>query len=464
MPRTKRSNAKRTTSSVNEKPSSTTKTNSNAKAKSPKNRSTKTTYDASNINTSIDNRSRSTMISSRKIMFPVSIFASGIIGALLAILALRGTGTDTKEVNVDSPDPIQHYIHDAFLQHNASYSNVTDGSPASTSSSSGSGSRTSESRTRDNIIASTNHEAKNEHTNANANTCKYYLAKSSIPNSGLGIYTAETIKAGDRVGQDVDGGGEIVIPIVDINPNYAGALHTLLFDYVWNGEEVGAQYEGQKVFSAIPGVGMLANGHYMYDNIHQSYGPSIDHGGLARSKYPGAGAISHYHNYSFIASKDIEAGGELMVNYGANWFKEREKRGMIIPTKSDYADMELKRDIHWLEEHGMCLDNIKVGMSTNAQAGRGAFATRSMSKGSVVAPAPIVQILDRKALQFTKVKTDPYGREQLETVDQLLLNYCYGSKHSSLLFLPYVSISVVTSIFNVFLCYNICGHESLCSS
>jgi len=70
-----------------------------------------------------------------------------------------------------------------------------------------------------------------------------------------------------------------------------------------------------------------------------------------------------------------------------------------------------------------------------------AFATRSIPKGSVVAPAPVVQILDRKSLDIIRVKQDPDtgGVDVKEEVKLLLLNYCFGHINSSLLFFPYVS-------------------------
>jgi hypothetical protein len=49
-------------------------------------------------------------------------------------------------------------------------------------------------------------------------------------------------------------------------------------------------------------------------------------------------------------------------------------------------------DISWLEEHGQCMDNIKVGQSENPDAGRGAFANRFIPEGGLVAPAPLIHI------------------------------------------------------------------------
>jgi hypothetical protein len=81
-------------------------------------------------------------------------------------------------------------------------------------------------------------------------TCKYYLAKSRIPNSGLGIFTTADIEKGGQVGP-----GDMVIHANDLNPHFASALGVLLFDYAWDSSETGGQYEGQRVFSFVPGFG-----------------------------------------------------------------------------------------------------------------------------------------------------------------------------------------------------------------
>lgn len=65
-----------------------------------------------------------------------------------------------------------------------------------------------------------------------------------------------------------------------------------------------------------------------------------------------------------------------------------------------------------------------------------AFATRPIAKGSILAPAPVVQIVDRKALEIEKIREDGVK----EVTNQLILNYCYGHSNSSALFFPYVSL------------------------
>lgn len=113
------------------------------------------------------------------------------------------------------------------------------------------------------------------------------------------------------------------------------------------------------------------------------------------------------------------------------------------------------RSLDWLNEHGRCVDNIQVGNSTLPQAGRGAFATRSISVGGIVATSPLHHVPDKSILnrhKFSKKVSQESDPEYL-TMDrmpttwirhvdqivgyQLALNYCYGHVLSSVLLCPY---------------------------
>ena len=97
------------------------------------------------------------------------------------------------------------------------------------------------------------------------------------------------------------------------------------------------------------------------------------------------------------------------------------------------------------------MDNLRPGPSTIPYAGRGAFATRAIKQGSLVAPVPLVQIPEENILQMfpTKVVEVPSVEEGEDEVDlltmrasdepigtQLLFNYVYGHPESNLVFLP----------------------------
>jgi hypothetical protein len=110
-----------------------------------------------------------------------------------------------------------------------------------------------------------------------------------------------------------------------------------------------------------------------------------------------------------------------------------------------YRNRDLVKSPEWLEKHGMCVDNLRVGPSTIPDAGRGAFATRSFKKGDVVSPVPMVPILQEEVLEMFET-VEVYDEKLRKTVRkhdgskpigyQLLYNYCFGHPESSLLLVP----------------------------
>jgi len=230
--------------------------------------------------------------------------------------------------------------------------------------------------------------------------------------------------------------------------------------------------------------------------------PERDDAGLHRSASPGAGGFSLLHNRVTTAKKDITAGAEVYVNYGENWFHTRENAFGLVPLKHDhqrsnvvlvklravfdrhdlddkmqqatldavrnyaypsrvinalpanltdaieagkmgalqYQERRLRHSVEWLKENGKCMDNLVEGISTIPDAGRGAFATRFIPKGGLVAPAPLIHIPDRK---YMEILEHPYKHAQSRNLTnpvkshQLLLNYCFGHKDSTILLSPY---------------------------
>ena len=53
------------------------------------------------------------------------------------------------------------------------------------------------------------------------------------------------------------------------------------------------------------------------------------------------------------------------------------------------------------------MDNIKVGESTNPDAGRGAFANRFIPKDGLVSPAPLIHLPDSDILKMFLPIDDP---------------------------------------------------------
>ena len=87
------------------------------------------------------------------------------------------------------------------------------------------------------------------------------------------------------------------------------------------------------------------------------------------------------------------------------------------------------------------MDTIQPATSTIPGAGRGAFASRHIAAGEVIAPAPMVHIADRTLLDIREplppsvLGAEMEGAVLSDTVvgKQLLLNYCMGHNSSTML-------------------------------
>ena len=101
------------------------------------------------------------------------------------------------------------------------------------------------------------------------------------------------------------------------------------------------------------------------------------------------------------------------------------------------------RDQTWFKEHGSCADQLREGVSTIRQAGRGAFATRDLPKGAAVAALPLIQIIDKSVLEMymlADIKTRKREKRRIMGY-QLITNYCFGHTNSTMLLCPYGLLS-----------------------
>eukprot|EP00980_Cylindrotheca_fusiformis_P028673 scaffold22635_cov134-Cylindrotheca_fusiformis.AAC.1 len=216
-----------------------------------------------------------------------------------------------------------------------------------------------------------------------------------------------------KMGTPVVPYGDIVLQLPDVDLSVAA---THFSKYVWPGQETGGQYEGYRhVESIVPGIGMMARFSDKKLANLLPFVPRVDEAGLTRQQSPGAGAITHYNNYTLFYSKKINAGDELLLPSSLR--KQQLKEVVSSDTETSSPTM------FELLQSGYCLDNLRPRKSRITHAGRGAFATRQLEEGTIVAPVPVL----------------PITRSALETTDshQLLLNYCFGHKKSSTLLYPY---------------------------
>jgi hypothetical protein len=242
----------------------------------------------------------------------------------------------------------------------------------------------------------------------------------------------------------------------------------------------------------VSGVGCTINSMLDMANIESTQGSTYDTAFVERH-HPAAGSFTPYHNSQTVAIKDIPLGSELLANYGDGWipkipdvavtFEKHLDRGddfsksytkwisyiklqygeqvndsllkrlwkltttlgkpspdfSVLPKEwqhvdqstRDYWRSQTKRSIEWLQEHGKCQDHLRSDISTIPNAGRGAFATRHLPKGTEVGYAPLVHIGEAGSslLQFT------YPDKR--TKPDIIWNYSFGHRNSTLILTPY---------------------------
>jgi len=157
---------------------------------------------------------------------------------------------------------------------------------------------------------------------------------------------------------------------------------------------------------------------------------------LHRGRDPGAGASTNYHDVHFKATQTIKVGEEIFIQKKGSWSGGRTE----LSKSPGSSTPSLTRSPEWLEKNGRCLDNIKPAMSKSRQAGRGAFATRPIKKGKVIAPMPMAHIRRQHLEVYSSSDHSDKNLPARRDGTPLLLNYCYGHPESSLLLFPYSPI------------------------
>ncbi|KAL3781515.1 hypothetical protein ACHAW5_000731 [Stephanodiscus triporus] len=344
-------------------------------------------------------------------------------------------------------------------------------------------------------------------------SCRLFLAESTIPNAGLGIFTGIDLRDGDAIAEP-----DIIVPLHDAHyhATRGGIDDDLLwFNYAWQPSEMGMHFDMQGGEALVLGTGCVPNCNFALLNAVEEHQPIYDHAGLHRSRDVGTTGFTGFHGQRMLATRDIPAGGEIFVTYGENWFENRPEMSSV-PFGENYhnvdvflarfkylalkygggsttggrndnrqADGDFSRDLwevvtahgwfgtrnanalpltfedaslaqsigsamsrlpysvrtpEWLASHGQCMDNIRPGNSTITQAGRGAFASRPIPEGGLVAPGPLLHIANRAALYLYDDDDDDDGHA-MPSGAQLILNYCFGHGRSTVILCPYTSPS-----------------------
>lgn len=330
--------------------------------------------------------------------------------------------------------------------------------------------------------------------------CELYMATSTIPNAGLGIFSAIERKPGEAVGE-----GDVCIPLLELEAHNPSLSFNPFDDYVWAGEIMGMKMEARNldIEALCPGLDCAINCNLALLNVAKAV-PNYHDGELHRSLHPAAGSITPYHNGTTLVTRTIPPGGELFKFYGDAWFTTRavfeslplhedypmakrllkkffrrvgQRQSIIRPWTYQDAIIPIRdiwdtrllnalpttykealianehdigtvhqpnatRTIGWLKENGKCVDHITPGQSTIDGAGHGAFAKRNLPMGTIITGSPLHHIPIKESFipMYNMVGDNDdvnSNRKKGEKVgSQLLLNYCFGHSETSLLLCP----------------------------
>ena len=143
--------------------------------------------------------------------------------------------------------------------------------------------------------------------------CGVWLAPSTIAGAGLGMFAGRKFQQHEEILPT----GDSMVPIIDIKEHRSAMKKegTFLWDeYVWDAHSALGNSEGFfEISMASPGLGSAANSFLPIYNVDEWHARHDDTG-LHRSRDPGVGAFSPYHDRKSTARFPIAAGEELFVS------------------------------------------------------------------------------------------------------------------------------------------------------
>jgi hypothetical protein len=155
--------------------------------------------------------------------------------------------------------------------------------------------------------------------------CDLYIAESTIPHAGLGIFTAIEKRAGDNVGN-----GDVCFPLMELDWHNGFIVERKEYfspfdDYVWEGFIMGMGNECEGEVTAVwPGLDCAINCNIPLENVQRAFPTHVSHtlGDFNfphRAQHPAAGSMTTYRSGETTVTLGIPAGGELFKFYGDQW-------------------------------------------------------------------------------------------------------------------------------------------------
>eukprot|EP00539_Tryblionella_compressa_P012070 CAMPEP_0178807154 /NCGR_PEP_ID=MMETSP0745-20121128/16764_1 /TAXON_ID=913974 /ORGANISM="Nitzschia punctata, Strain CCMP561" /LENGTH=1120 /DNA_ID=CAMNT_0020467107 /DNA_START=31 /DNA_END=3391 /DNA_ORIENTATION=- len=177
----------------------------------------------------------------------------------------------------------------------------------------------------------------------NSVSCRdVYLAPSTIPDAGWGVFAARDFQVGERIGTPSVG-----IPFLDMSKEeqqrYNTAKYGALQEYLWEAANIGGFGEADDVKLFLPGIASLINHHPTLMNVVP--------GGLKLDTQEAnttimAGSSSAYHGFQMIASTFVFAGQELFLDYNG----EQSAKHPLLPSSRVLDGMPRADDYHEAEK------------------------------------------------------------------------------------------------------------------
>jgi hypothetical protein len=148
--------------------------------------------------------------------------------------------------------------------------------------------------------------------------CGLYVAESTLPGAGIGIYSGVEHQSGSVIGY-----GDVCIPIIDLKTHWregyedSWSWYNPFGEYEWSGLSMGMAFESATgdTTAVCPGINCMINGHLGLLNLAQST-PAVDDAAARerrtdlRQTDPGVGSYARYHNCTNSARMHIPAGSE----------------------------------------------------------------------------------------------------------------------------------------------------------
>lgn len=241
--------------------------------------------------------------------------------------------------------------------------------------------------------------------------CKFVMAPSLVFPGTWGVFSLFDLEKG----QPLPMTGDPVIPLVDVthqNMKHPG-LDNILYNYTVSSSHLGSNVEGKVVYSVPLGLSAVVNKHG-HGNIlpHEGFTKYAATHGERRDSSFAAGSSTSYQEFAHVASQAIRAGTELVT-------QDTNDDTLVSPEQNEFP----ARDLAWLAVNGYCIDHVRPKAIPNK--GHGVVAARKVPEGATITNFPMLP-LHRDALSQ---KDAPHH--------QLLLNYAFGHKESSILLIPY---------------------------